>query len=151
MKTLSIKDLLGRTDFARGMSADDIEFLSGCASFARFSRGEFMMLAGDPCDHFYLIREGKAAVEVESGNQVSVIYAPSPGDIVGWSWTMPPSVCRYDVRVMDSVSAIDFDARCVLRKCEEDNRFGYHVYKRILEVVIERLMATRVQMLDMYS
>lgn len=151
MKTQSISDVLAKHDFFADMSPEHIDFIAGCATIVHFRVGDFVMLAGEPCTHFYLARSGRAVVEVETGNQTRVIHSPGPGDIIGWSWVMPPAIWRYDVRVTEEMSAIAFDAKCVREKCEADYEFGYHIYKRILEIVIERFMATRIQMMDVYA
>ncbi len=151
MKTKTIPELLRENEFFSELPDDDIEFIAGCAQIAHFAKGKFVMLAGEPCTHFYLVRTGRAVVEVETANRARVIHSPGPGDLIGWSWVLPPATWRYDVRVIEDISAIAFDAECVRRKCEEDTEFGYHIYRRILELVIERLMATRIQMLDMFA
>ncbi|MCB0717586.1 MAG: cyclic nucleotide-binding domain-containing protein [Bacteroidetes bacterium] len=151
MKTHSIAEILSAHEFFSDMKPEHIEFISGCAKVSHFASGKFMILAGEPADNFYLIRSGHTAVEIEIGNQVRTIHSPGPGEFVGWSWILPPARWRYDVRVVEDVSAISFDAECVRKKCEADFEFGYHIYRRILKIVIERLMATRIQMIDMYA
>ena len=151
MKTFSIAEVLTKHDFFSGLRPEHIDFISGCASIMQFPKGKFMLMAGDPSSHFYLIRSGHAVVEIETGNQIRVINSPGPDDLVGWSWILPPATWRYDVRVTEDVSAIAFDAECVRKKCDEDFEFGYYVYREILKIVIERLMASRIQMLDMYA
>ena len=39
----------------------------------------------------------------------------------------------------------------MLEACREDTQFGFAVMQRLLGVVAERLQATRLQLLDMYS
>jgi CRP-like cAMP-binding protein len=110
-----------------------------------------MVLRGNPTTEFYLIRKGRAALEVDAGNNTCVIHTVSKGNVIGWSWVEPPFRWRYDVRVIEPVRAIAFDAECVRQKCEADPVFGYEMYKRFIRIVINRLMATRVQLTDMYA
>jgi CRP-like cAMP-binding protein len=151
MKTISISQLLAGESFFQDMSQAQLDFIAGCASNVHFKEGEFVVLRGKPTTHFFLIRSGHAALEVDAGTKTIVIQTVSDGNVIGWSWVEPPYKWRYDVRVLEDISAIAFDAQCVRDKCEADPVFGYEMYKRFIRIVINRLMATRVQLTDMYS
>jgi hypothetical protein len=43
------------------------------------------------------------------------------------------------------------DGKCLREKCEEDHDFGYEIMKRFILIVVERLEATRLQLLDIYG
>jgi hypothetical protein len=49
------------------------------------------------------------------------------------------------------VRALSLDGACLRRKCEEDTALGYELLKRFTEVVVSRLEATRMQLLDLYG
>ena len=50
-----------------------------------------------------------------------------------------------------AVSAIAFDGACLRGKCEADHDLGYELMQRIAQVIIERLQATRLRLLDVYG
>lgn len=151
MKTRTVNQVLAAEPFFQDMSEDHLDFIAGCATNAHFKEGEFIVLRGKPTTHFYLIRKGRAALEVDAANKTVVIQTVSDGHVIGWSWVEPPYKWRYDVRAIDDISAIAFDAQCVRDKCDADPVFGYEMYKRFIRIVINRLMATRVQLTDMYA
>ncbi|HEY5564495.1 MAG TPA: cyclic nucleotide-binding domain-containing protein [Rhodothermia bacterium] len=146
----TISDLLAQSPFFRELTKDQLDFIAGCATNVHFHDDEFIGLRGKPTTHFYLIRKGRVAFEVEAANRTVIIQTASEGDVVGWSWLQRPYTWRYDVRALDEVSAIAFDATCVRDKCEGDPVFGFEMYKRFTRIVIERLEATREQLTDMY-
>jgi CRP/FNR family transcriptional regulator, cyclic AMP receptor protein len=43
------------------------------------------------------------------------------------------------------------DASCLPQKCEADHDLGYEMMKRFMPVLIQRLQATRLQILDVYG
>jgi CRP/FNR family cyclic AMP-dependent transcriptional regulator len=47
--------------------------------------------------------------------------------------------------------AIAFDGKCLRGKCEQDHDLGYELMKRFARVMIERVRATRIQLLDVYG
>lgn len=151
MQMQTISDLLSKQEFFSGMKKDYIDFIAGCAGNVHFRNGQFVVLRGKPATHFYLLRKGHAALEVDAANKTVVIQTVSAGNVIGWSWLEPPFEWQYDVRAVEDISAVAFDATCVREKCDADPVFGYEMYKRFIRVVINRLMATRVQLTDMYA
>ncbi|HUF09921.1 MAG TPA: cyclic nucleotide-binding domain-containing protein [Rhodothermales bacterium] len=147
----TISDLLAQEVFFRNMTKDQLDFIAGCATNVHYRDGEFIGLRGKLTTHFYLIRKGRVAFEVEAANRTVIIQTVAESDVIGWSWLQPPYTWRYDVRALDDVSAIAFDAKCVREKCEADPVFGFEMYKRFTRIVIERLEATREQLTDMYA
>jgi hypothetical protein len=46
---------------------------------------------------------------------------------------------------------VAFDGACLRGKCENDHELGYELMRRFAAVLIERLQATRFQLLDVYG
>ncbi len=149
MKTL--EELLAEHPFFRGMRTEYLRLFAGCASNVRFAEGAYLFREGEPADRFFLIRHGRVALELQSPQGVAVIQTLSDGDVVGWSWMVPPYRWAFDARALGLVRAVSFDAACLRRKAEEDPALGYELLKRLVPVIVERLQATRLQLLDLYG
>jgi CRP-like cAMP-binding protein len=63
----------------------------------------------------------------------------------------PPYRWHFDARALEPVGAIAIDADCLRAKAETDPAFGYLLMKRIAAVILDRLQATRVRLLDVYG
>jgi CRP-like cAMP-binding protein len=151
MKNKPLSDLMVVHPFFEGMDRSHVDFIAGCAENRRFKAGQFMMLMGKDAQEFYMIRSGRVAVEMDAGNRTYNVQTIGEGGIIGWSWLHPPLSTRYDVRVIEDVSAFAFNAQCVREKCEADHEFGFNITRRFMKLVIERLMATRVQLAELYA
>ena len=127
------------------------ELISGCARNVRFESGALIARQGDAADAFYLIREGRVAVAFPSPQREMTIQTLSAGDLLGWSWLMPPYEWQFDVKAVKATRAIAMDGKCLRIKCEDDTRLGYELMKRLSRVMVERLQATRLQLLDVYG
>jgi CRP/FNR family transcriptional regulator, cyclic AMP receptor protein len=57
----------------------------------------------------------------------------------------------FGARAMDLTRAIGMDAARLRRKCEADHHLGYEMMKRFLPILVGRLHATRLQILDVYG
>ena len=73
------------------------------------------------------------------------------GDVLGWSWLIPPYRWGFDARAVEMTRAIALDGKCLRGKCEEDHEMGYDLVKRVASSLGERLDATLLRLLDMYS
>jgi hypothetical protein len=73
------------------------------------------------------------------------------GDVLGWSWLFPPHKWNFDSRAIALTRALVLDAKCLSGKCEEDHHLGYEMMRRFSAIMVDRLKATRLQLLDLYG
>jgi CRP/FNR family cyclic AMP-dependent transcriptional regulator len=126
--------------------------VAGCAHNEAFSAGERLLVEGDEADTFYLLRRGRIALEVHAPGRGSlVIETLQPGAAVGWSWLFPPYRWHSDARALEPVGVIAVDARCLRAKADADPAFGYVLMQRLSEVMLDRLQATQLRLLDLYG
>ncbi|NBC16467.1 MAG: cyclic nucleotide-binding domain-containing protein [Bacteroidetes bacterium] len=151
MKTMTLAESLATVPFFEGMPQKYLDFISGCAHNVSFKKSEFLLFEGKSADAFYVIRHGQVALEVEAGNKTAVIQTVGEGQVVGWSWLVPPYTWHYDARAVTPVSALSFNAVCVRQKCEDDPAFGYEMFQHLTQLIVQRLMATRIQLIDVYQ
>jgi CRP/FNR family transcriptional regulator, cyclic AMP receptor protein len=148
----TLEPLLSKHPFFEGLDSNHLKTLTGCASNARFPGGQMIFKEGEEANQFFLIREGRVAIEVfvEARGPVT-IQTLGPGEILGWSWLVAPYRWRFDARAVDEVRALALDGKCLREKCETDPRLGYELLKRFAQVITRRLEATRIQLLDVYG
>ena len=73
------------------------------------------------------------------------------GDLLGWSWLVPPYLTHFDARALGVVRTVAFDGACLRDKCEADPALGYAVLKILAVVFAERLRDARLRLLDLYG
>jgi hypothetical protein len=52
---------------------------------------------------------------------------------------------------VDQVRAVHFDGACLRQKCDDDHSLGYKLLMRFSNVLVSRLQATRMQLMDVYG
>jgi CRP-like cAMP-binding protein len=115
----------------------------------RFNAGETIFREGDPANRFYLILSGKVAVESYVREQgFKVIQTIGTGEVLGWSWLFPPYYWHFDARAVESTEALFFYGTPLRTECETDHELGYELLKRMAEIMLQRLQATRRQLLE---
>jgi CRP-like cAMP-binding protein len=138
--------------FFHGMQDSFCDLVCGCAKNARFAAGHYLFHEGEPADWFYLIRHGRVALEISAPGRGTVTFQTVPqGEVVGVSWLIPPYRWTYDARAIEDTRAIAVNASCLRQKSEADHDLGYEMMKRFMPVLVRRLQATRLQILDVYG
>jgi CRP/FNR family cyclic AMP-dependent transcriptional regulator len=144
--------ILEEHPFAKGIDVKLKDLMVGCAANERFDAGQYLFREGQEAKKFYLIRGGNVAVEIYApGRPPIVVESLHDGDVLGWSWLMPPHRWTFDARAVTLTRALSFDATCLTKKMESDPALGFEVMKRFVPVMAHRLHAARMQMLDLYG
>jgi CRP-like cAMP-binding protein len=148
----TLEKVLTEHPFFAGMAEEHLDTVTGCVANVVFQPGEFVFREGQPADHFFLVREGRVAVEVFVPNRGPVtIETIEGGEVLGWSWLFPPYRARFDARALNAVRALSVDGACLRAKCEKEPALGFDMLKRFTQLVVSRLEATRMQLLDLYG
>jgi CRP-like cAMP-binding protein len=138
--------------FFQGLSPEYIKLIAGCSSNARFDAGEMVFRSGEDADWFYIVRQGKVALEMWSPDRGPItIQTVSDDDVFGWSWLFPPYKWQMDARAVELTRVFKLDGKCLRTKCDKDHHLGYELMKRFSSIIIERLEASRIQILDVYK
>ncbi|MFE7311589.1 Crp/Fnr family transcriptional regulator [Streptomyces sp. NPDC057555] len=105
---------------------------------------------GGPADQFWIVRTGSVNMDIRiAGRRPTVVDLLGPGDLVGWSWLVPPYRWLMGAEAFTLVRAHEFDASAVRALCEADPVLGLAVTRQVLEVVARRLLATRHRLVDL--
>jgi CRP/FNR family transcriptional regulator, cyclic AMP receptor protein len=148
----SVEQLVAEHRLLRGLPVDAAPLVAGCARLKRFDPGQLLLHEGDPAETFYLLRQGMVSIEVDApGRAPLVIETVGPGEVVGWSWLLPPFRWEFDARAAEPVATIAVDTACLQAKAESDHEFGYALLMRLSIMLIDRLQATRIRLLDLYA
>lgn len=148
MKTLN--EAIAEHPFFQGMKAGHIATLTEGARAAKFKAGEVLFREKEPANQFYLIESGRVVLEAhEPADGTLPIQKLGAGEILGWSWLFPPFAWHFQARAEEPTNVIILNGAHLLVTAERDHDFGYELMKRMTQVVIHRLQATRRQLLDL--
>ena len=148
----TLEDLIDASPVFAGLDRRLLELIAGCGMNERAPAGAMLFREGEPADRFFLLREGAMALEVSApGRGALVIGTLEAGDVAGWSWLFAPYRWQFDGRVTEPARLVAFDAVCLRGKCDDDHELGYQLMRRFAATAIDRLQATRLQLLDVYA
>lgn len=147
-----LRRLLSQQPVLAGLPPGDLAVLVGCATNMRLERGTYPFREGAPADTFYLLRSGVVAIEAhDPARGARTLQTLHAGDVLGWSWLIPPYRHPFDTHVLESARAVALDGSCLRGKCDDDPRLGYLLMQRFASIAVEHLHSTLLQLLDMYA
>jgi CRP-like cAMP-binding protein len=147
-----ISDLLRAHPFFTELDKQTLDLLAGCAVNKHAHSDALIFRAGEAADQFFVVRHGRVALELSApGTPSAVLDTVDTGEVVGWSWLVPPYRWYCDARAVDPTDLIAFDAECLRTKCRADPALGYELMQRVTQVMYKRLQAARVRLLDLYG
>lgn len=138
---------------ARSLDAASLNTLETCSlGEESWKQGDLLLTTGDLAHRCFLIVAGDVAVETTppGGTRVT-LQTLHGGDVLGWSWLIPPYRWSFDARAITDVRAVVLDAAKLREAAEADPRFGYALLMRMFVLVTDRLQATRLQLMDLYG
>ena len=137
--------------FFKGMKEEDIRTIADCGEDANFEEGQIIFRQNEVAVRFFVLLEGTVSLEIQAGEQAPhVIQTRGPGDVFGWSWILPGEEWKFNARVIDPVKAIVIHTPCLYGKIENDSALGYELLRRFAGIMVDRLQATRMQLMDIY-
>lgn len=108
---------------------------------------------GDAKDFIYLVLEGRVALEIHLPQRGRLrILTVEPQDVVGWS-SMANSIARRTASAIavTPTRLLAIDAAKLDKACKEDCGLGFTIMTVVANVIANRLMVTRMQLLDMFA
>jgi len=152
MSAATLPDLLRRHPFVAGFAPAHVDKLVALARAVAFGRGDVVFREGDSTHEFFLITQGRISLEIQEPDDHALrVQVLGPGDEFGWSSMLADRGRFFLARALEPTEALAFDGPALLEACRADTGFGFAFIYRMLGVVSERLLATRLQLHDVYS
>jgi CRP/FNR family transcriptional regulator, cyclic AMP receptor protein len=120
--------------------------LSDCMAEQALGTGSELITEGGHANQFYILLEGTVDLfaRVPEGAE-QWVQAIQAGEVIGWSWLVPPHRWAFSARARTPSRLYAFDAETVRSLCERDPAFGYGTLKRISALMMQRLHTVRAQ------
>jgi CRP-like cAMP-binding protein len=118
----------------------------------QYSEGRTIFHEGDPSLYLYIVKSGQVAIDVHipSKGRRSLMTA-GPGDLFSWSALVEPRIETAAARAVEETEALGIKGGALMDLCREDPGLGFEVYHELAEVISARLIATRLQLLDILA
>lgn len=126
--------------------------LAPASEIWEFVPGENLFRENAPFAHLLVIDAGKVALEMGvPGRGRTRILSLGAGDIVAWSAVLGNGQMTTSATSLEATRVIALPAGRILALCESNHEVGYFFMKALAKAIGNRLVATRLQLLDVFS
>ena len=151
-EVLTLRELLGQSLFAEGFSDSQLDSLSQAATLCDVSKGHVLFTEGQLEDDVFVVVSGHVALEMQVPRQGKVrLLTVGAGELVGWSGLIGDGRMTASAVVIEEGRLIGLSSRALLDLCQTDHQLGYLLMTRTAKAISQRLLATRLQLLDLFS
>jgi CRP/FNR family cyclic AMP-dependent transcriptional regulator len=145
----SLEQALAEHPFLAGLDRRYLGQLTAHATCKKFEAHEVIFHEGQPAKEWYLICQGKVGIETALlGCDRIRIDSLGPGEVLGWSWILPPYELHYSASALQPTEVIALDGKELVALFEKDHDLGYEMMKRFAQVIVRRLAATRARSMN---
>jgi len=151
MGTRGVAALLGDTWFGASLSTGARARMAALGRLVDIPEGTAVVREGAPCLDLGILVSGRIALRLNvPGEGDRTILTLEKGDVFGWSAVLPPAIATSTGIAIAPSRAILFDGDNLRAAVAVDCELAAALYHRLLASVARRLVATRVQLLDLY-
>jgi len=147
-----LKEQVAEHPFVKGFEPEHVTLLQGEARRTRIPAGTVIAREGDPSERFYLVLAGEVGIEALIPGKGEIRFQTvGAGEALGWSWLFPPFLWHFSARASTDVEVLEWDTARLRALAERHPRFGYELARRITHLLLTRLQATHVQLVEFYG
>ena len=118
----------------------------------RFNAGQDIIGEGDHSLHLYIVKSGRVAVEMDVPTMGRrTLRTGDVGAMFSWSALVEPRLATAAVRAIEDTEVLGIKGGVLIDACREDFELGFELYRALAEVIASRFIATRLQLVNVYS
>jgi CRP-like cAMP-binding protein len=147
-----LKGILEQLRFSAPLPREVLEQLAAESTVRRVPAGTYLFREGSDNRNLYLIRSGRLALEMNVPGRGEVrILTLGPGEMAGWSALLGDGKMTAGAVAVEDTEVVAAEADKLRQLCQSNRDFGYHLMRRMAAALSQRLLATRLQLLDLFA
>lgn len=135
-----------------GLSEAVIRQLADLAELRRYTADEVLFHEGACCTELFLLQQGKVQLRMRVPGPGSIpIMTLGPGQLVAWSAVVGTGEMTTSAVALEKTEVLVISGAKLKELCKQDHDFGYRIMERLAGALARRLVATRLQLLDLFA
>jgi CRP-like cAMP-binding protein len=152
MNQVELLEVMRSIQFCANLSAPTARKLADLLSPRLYSAGSVIFDEGSQNPWLYLIADGEVALEMcVPARGCTRILTLGTGDLLAWSSVLGGGRMTAGARALTDAQVLVAPAQAVLDLCSADHAFGFEFFQSVAAALSKRLVATRLQLLDLYG
>ena len=147
-----LAEVLQESQLYAPASPETLARLAQISELRRFSPGQLIFREGMDVTAFSIVTEGRVSLcmNVPARGDVCILSL-GVGDVLAWSTLVGSGRMTATATSLTDVELLSVPADELLTLCERDGDFGWRLMRGLATALANRLLATRLQLLDLFS
>lgn len=151
MKQEKLRKLFDELHFTASLSSATLDQLATASVVQNFPAGTVVFREGTENKLLYVVVHGSVALDMNVLGRGDVrILSLGSGDVLAWSALLGNSRMTATATTLAETQVVATPADKLRELCEVDHEFGYHLMRGMATALSQRLLATRLQLLDLF-
>ncbi|HEX75408.1 MAG TPA: cyclic nucleotide-binding domain-containing protein [Dehalococcoidia bacterium] len=149
---MTIIDTLKSSELFGGLEADHLKKVSVLCRGGSYQPGMMVFKEGDEATEFYVLTDGRLALEMEVRpvpNRPAIptaVEVVTEGESFGWSALIEPHVYTLSARCMTNCRVLTIKGDMLHKVMADDAGLGFELMKRLAQLIARRLVHTRLRL-----
>jgi CRP/FNR family transcriptional regulator, cyclic AMP receptor protein len=148
-------EVLKRYEFFGGLTEGQLKSLAKIAEQKNYQAGQLIFEECEPSNKLYLLTEGNVDLSYRAIDEMHIYTAPpkefyagsvNPGEVFGISALIAPYNYNATTKASEPSQVIELDAAELRKLLEQDLVLAYNLTQQTVKVLMDRLIALRVQL-----
>ena len=138
--------------FSAGMPAATLRSLAKLGSVRTLVAGEIIFREGEHVCDLFLVHSGCVALDMHVPGRGTVrLLTVGAGEILGWSAILGDCVMTATATTLEPTTSVVIPGAELQQLCDGNHEIGYEFMRRLAVALSRRLVATRLQLLDLFA
>src|SRR5579872_7476312 len=144
--------LLYELSFAKGLPPRAMEALATMAELETVAEWEVLFREGALCHDLFLVQTGFFTLDmhIPAKGRVTILTV-GPGEILAWSALLGEGSMTATATAVEESRVITLPGDKLRTLCQVDHEFGNSLMRHLAVALSQRLLATRLQLLDLFA
>ena len=149
---MSLIETVRHCDFLQAIPQPFYARLEQLAHPCNYAAGAVLFVEGLDHPEFQVVAEGRVRLDMLVPRRGRIpILTCGEGDVLAWSALLGDSIMTTTAVALEPVKTVAFRGDQLRRLCESEHEIGYHVMRQLATTLSRRLIATRLQLLDLFA
>jgi CRP/FNR family transcriptional regulator, cyclic AMP receptor protein len=147
----ALRESLQSLELTQGMPASAFEQLASIATPKAYPAGRVLFNESEYHPYLHILLEGLVSLEMRvPGHGTRKILTLGRGDFLAWSAFLTDGVMTTSAMAEEDTKVVQFSTDALRALCEQNHELGYYVMRQVSISLARRLLATRLQLLDLF-
>jgi CRP-like cAMP-binding protein len=148
----TLRNLLGQLRFTASLPTRAVAQLAELAVLRGFPAGTVLFAEGSRNPDLYVVAVGSVGLDMNvPARGPTRLLSVGPGELLAWSALLGGGRMTAMATALEDTQVVCLDGHRLAALCEADHELGYYVMRRLASGLSERLVATRLQLLDLFG